>query len=336
MTYIPGSNPFSIVEKTAYKTPMFFVTAMVCGDQARDMLMHNREPEKGKEATNRKASDALINKYSLLMLSDQWEENPQPIVLSEADDGEFEVSDLNDGQQRLKAVVKASLVRPDIEVPLTFAFNAPRGSKWVIDQGKKRLPKDFLDMAGIENAAPLSHAIRALWAIENMQPFQSIGLWRRVELAPQVYGEFLKSHTELVQGLSVARDISVGKKALIMPYVGAVLWYLVSKEYGPFVAQNFFTGLVSGADLPATDPRLAVREFLSVKKHAEKYKWDGFEQLAVLIATVNAWLMGAEGFKAGTAFRKTATKFPQLIERSKMPKSVLTPGNTDKAPARKK
>lgn len=326
MTYVPGDNPFSIVEKSVFPTEMFFVTAMVNGEQARDLLLHNKEPEPGKKATNRKASPEVVRKYSLLMLSGQFYLNPQPIVLSETDGGEFEVSDLNDGQQRLKALVLASQTRPDIEVPLTFAFNAPEASKWVIDQMKRRLPGDFLRMAGESNANQLSHALRMLYAVLEMQPFQSIPLWRRVELTPQAYTDFLAKHTELKQGLTEARNIATGKRALIMPHVGATLWYLMRQEYGVWKTTEFFNGLASGAELKIGDVRLSLREFLSIQRE-DKYRWDGFEQLGVLIAACNAWLQGLENWQPKRAFNKLSKTFPKLIVKSKLPKTILTPGN---------
>lgn len=324
--YIPGNDPFSIIKSSTFDSPMFYVCAMVNADQARDLLLHNREPEAGKEATNRKASLATIKKYSLLMLSGQFYLNPQPVILSDAEDG-IEVSDLNDGQQRLKAIVLASQTQPDIEVPLVFAFNAPKASKWVLDQGRRRLPGDFLKMAGEVNANQLSHAVRMLYAIEKLQPFQSIPVWRRIELTPQAYIDFLASHLVLKQGLTEARNISAGIRALIMPHVGAVLWFLMHEQYGAFKATQFFNGLESGANLSTDDPRLLLRDFLSLMR-STKYKWDGFEQLAVLIAAANAWLLGSTSFKPKSAFSKLAKRFPKLEPPSAMPTTVLVPGNT--------
>lgn len=324
--YVAGSDPFSIIKDDVFTTPMFFVTAEIGADQARDLLLHNREPEKQKEGTNRKASKVTIGRYTAKMLLGEWDLNPQPIVLSETEDGALEVSDLNDGQQRLKALVQASQVQPDIRVKFTFAFDAPRDSKWVLDQGKRRLPADFLAMAGEANPNQLSHAVRMLCAVTVHRPYQSIGLWRKVELAPKAYSEFLREHIQLKQGLEVSREISTGKRALIMPHVGATLWWLIQNNFGVFVAQEFFTGLSSGANLDTEDPRLKTRDFLSLKR-AEKYKWDGFEQLAVLIAAANAWLRGQERFVARNAFTKLSKTFPILLTKDEMPTTVVVPGN---------
>lgn len=326
--YVAGADPYSIVKPFEFKTKMFFVTAEIGGDQARDLLLHNRKPEKDREGTNRHASKVNVDKYAAKMLLNEWDLNPQPIVLSETEDGALEVSDLNDGQQRLMALVQASLVQPDLKVPFTFCFDAPRLSKWVIDQGKRRLPSDFLAMAGEVNPAQLSHAVRMLYAVTQLRPFTSINVWRRADLSPKGYSDFLAGHMQLRQGLQVSKDIAVGKKALIMPHVGACLWWMLQNNFDndPFMAQEFFTGLSSGANLDTDDPRLRVRDFLSLKR-AERYRWDGFEQLAVLIAAANAWLLGSERFVAKHAFSKLAVAYPTLLTKAEMPTTSLVPGN---------
>ncbi len=325
--YIPGGDPYSIVKDSVVETKMFFVVAEIGGDQARDLLLHNRVPEIDKDGTNRKPSPVTVKKYKLLMLSGQWDENPQPIVLSQTADG-FEVSDLNDGQQRLMALVEASLEQPDIRVRFTFAFDAPIDSKWVLDQGKRRLPGDFFQMAGEKHANALSHAVRMLYAVERM-PFQSIGIWRRLELTPKFYTQFLREHMELKQGLGESLKLKMDKKSLVMPHVGAVLWFMMHQEYGLWKTTEFFHGLATGANLDGDDPRKVTREFLAMQWRA-KYKWDGFELLAVLIACANSWLMGLQNFVPKQAFNKLSQKqrWPELIKASQLPETILVPGNT--------
>lgn len=319
--YVAGNDPHSIVKDTVFDTPMFFVTAMVDGDRARDLLLHNRKPEKDKAGTNRKPSPTTIRKYKLLMLSNQWYLSPQPIILSETEEG-FEVSDMNDGQQRLMALVEASLTKPELMVPFTFAFNAPRASKWLLDQGRRRGPGDFLAMAGEVNANQLSYAVRMLYAVTKQRPFQSISIWRSLEMTPQAYTAFLDEHGDLRYALQQARDL----KSLVSPYVGAVLFFLMHREYGVYKTNEFFSGMATGANLSTDDPRLKTREFLALRAR-EKYKWDGFEMLALLIATVNAWLTGHERFVARTAFSKLSKSYPVLLTQAELPTTEIVPGN---------
>lgn len=323
-------HPFEIIQGSVFTTPMYFVTAMVNADMARDLLLHNREPKVGEPSTNRKASKSLIKEYSLLMLSYQWYLSPQPIIFSDkAELSDKEHEEMIDGQQRLKALVLASQTRPDIEVPFVLCFDAPGAAKWLLDMGKKRGPGDFLRMQGEANSGQLANALRMLYALEEMRPFTSINIWRHAKLTPQMQSEFLNKHAGLRQGLDIARQM----KALRMPHVGGVLFYLVSREYDPFKAQELFTGLTSGANLDTEDPRLKVREFIAALnvpvRGASKHKWDGFELLALLISATNAWLLGLENYKAGPVFNKLSSRhFPELVTKDQMPLTRVVPGNS--------
>ena len=309
---------------------MFFVTANVNGYQARDLLMYNKSPKKGEPSTNRQPSDKVIAEYSLIMLSEQWYLSPQPIILSEKLEGltAKQIEEMLDGQQRLMALVLASQTKPGLTVPFTLCFDAPTAAKWLLDQGKKRQPGDFLRMQGEENAGHLARAVRVLYCVTQLTPFQSINLWRHAKLTPQNQAEFLAKHASLRQGLEVALNM----RSLVMPHIGAVLFYLVAQEFGVFKAQALFNGLVSGANMDTTDPRLKVREFIAGKNapaRGPRYRWDGFEQLAVLITAANAWLLGqGDDYKAGLTFNKLSAKvFPELVKATQMPTTVIVPGN---------
>lgn len=323
-------HPFEVVKEAVFPVDMYYVAVMVTGDIARDLLLYNKEPEAGKDSSNRKASKTLIADYSVLMLKEQWYLSPQPVVLSDRDYETLtseQIEELIDGQQRLKAVVLASQQKPDIKVPFVICFDAPNAAKWLLDQGKKRQPGDFLRMQGEVNAGLLANALRMLYAIKEMRPYRSINLWRHVKLTPQEQAAFLAKYASLRQGLEIARTT----KTLVMSHVGGVLFFLIAEEFGVFKAQQFFNGLASGANLGVNDARLKVREFISMKSNPSRgprYKWDGFEQLALLISAANAWLLGDEDYKAGMIFnRLTSHHFPTLLTAEQMPTTVLVPGN---------
>lgn len=316
MTHNPATDkPYDIIAESTFDTDMEFYTVMVNAEQAADLEMYNREPEVGKDATNRKASQVRIEDYAAEMLKDVWYLSAQPVILTEPDaNGNIEMID---GQQRVKAIRKAAKIRPDIVVPLTICLNAPRKMMWVLDRGLSRKPADWMRMAGHANSTALSHSIRILYAIKELQPYRSITLWRSVKLSPEVEAAFLADHIQLKQGLDIAR----GTRSIVRAHVSAVLWYLMQEQYGPFKAQEFMTGLTTGADI--SDARLKVRELLSRRKW-EKYPWDGFEQLGLLITAVNAWLLGDEKYRAGSAFTKASKVFPRLIPKSQLPDSLFT------------
>lgn len=321
-----SQHPFTIVADKVFETPMYFVTAMVNGDMARDLLQYNKEPVKGQQSTNRKASKVVVDDYAAVMVQGGWYLSPQPIIFSDKNPDlmsgqEFE--EMLDGQQRLKALIQASGVQPGIEVPFTLCFDAPSAAKWLLDMGKKRLPSDFFRMQGEVDPGSLAKAVKMLYALDELQPFRSINLWRSVKLTPQEQTMFLAKHPALRTALTRARDT----KTLFSNHVGAVLFYMVHREFGIWRAQELFRALKTGADISTDDARLKVREFLAMKR-ADKYKWDGFEQLAVLIAAANAWLTGqGEDYKARSVFGKLSTSFPRLRLFSEMPKTTIVPGN---------
>lgn len=315
-------DPFSIVKDSIIEMDMFYVPVLINGDQARDLLLYNREPAPGTVATNRKASPGTVKNYSLTQLSGDWYLNPHAICFSEPD--ENGVVELIDGQQRLKAVVLASQTNPELTVPFTLCFKSPKAAKMFFDQGKRRSPGDFLRMDGEVNANQLSNAVRMLYAMEKLRPFKSIGLWRKAKLTSVTQQEFLGGHPNLRQSLQFSRDT----KGLVMPHVGAVLFYLVEQEFGVWRAKALFSALGSGANMDTDDPRLKVREFIAMKaREKPPYKWDGFEQLAVLIAATNAWLIGQRNFVAKHAFSKLSTAYPELFTRQEMPQTTICPGN---------
>lgn len=319
-------HPFTIVADKVFQTPMYFVTAMVNADMARDLLLYNREPERGKESTNRKASPVVVNDYTALMLQDQWYLSPQPIIFSAKDPEEMsdhEFEEMIDGQQRLKALIQASQTNPRIELPFTLCFDAPSAAKWLLDMGKKRQPGDFFRMQGETDPTVLAKAVKMLYAIDELQPFKSINLWRAVKLSPQEQTTFLAKHPSLREGVIHARET----RTLFGSHVGAVLFYMVHREYGIWVAKELFRALASGANIGTDDARLKVRDFMALKSR-EKYRWDGYEQLAVLIAAANAWLTGqGEGYKAALVFKKLSTVYPRLYKASEMPSTIIVPGN---------
>ena len=316
MTHNPETEtPFDIIADCLVPTDMEFHTIIIGAEEASDLLLYNVEPAVGKDATNRKHSDVRVDDYAAEMLKDVWYMSAEPIILTCPDEkGHIE---LINGQNRLKAIKKAAQVRPEIRVPLTICLGAPRKMMWVLDRGNPRKPADWMRMAGHANAKDLSAASRMLYSIKELQPFRSISLWRNIKLAPELEAEFLGKHLQLKQGLEIAR----GTRSLIRPHVSAVLWYLMQEQYGPWKAQQFMTSLATGEEISGAP--LKVRELVSRRKW-EKYPWDGFELLGLLITAVNAWLLKDEKYRAGSAFTKQATKFPRLIPRDELPEELFT------------
>lgn len=309
-------DPEEIIARGVFPTQMKFFTVMIDGPMARDLLLFNVAPRKGEKGTNRKPSPIKIKEYKAKMRGGEWYLNPQPLIFTEAN-GQG-VIEQGDGQQRLMALVELSVEMPDIAMPFVVCVNAPLLAKMVVDQGKPRLLADWLRMAGEPNATQLGYAVKQLYAIKELQPFTTIPTWRNIKISPTVQQEFLEKHPGLRQAVKEGLRI----KTLVIPHVGAVLWYLMREKYDVFVASQFLDGLEKGANLDVNDPRLRVREFLARRK-MERYPWDGLEQLGVLITAVNAWLIGSERYRAGGSFTLLSKKFPELLDKDQIPEALF-------------
>lgn len=327
-----NQHPSDFVKECAIETDMYYAPVWVTGDIAKDLLLYNKLPEVGNSSTNRKPSPVVISDYAALMLQDEWYLSPQPIIFAEKDLDKLTPDDfeeLIDGQQRLMGVIQAALVRSDIRVPFVLCFDAPSKAKWVLDMNKKRSPGDFMRMSGEKDPGYLAKAVKLLYAVEKLRPFKSVSLWRAVKLAPAQQSAFMDEHPALRQGLEIARKT----KTLFPAHIGAVLFYLVHKEFGVYRAMELFRGLETGADMGIDDARRKVREFISVK--GKTHRWDGFEMLALLIAATNAWLTGnGASYKAASDFNKLSTRFPNLVKATDMPVTIIVPANDPSLDAR--
>lgn len=307
-------SPWDIIKGSLMPSDVEFHAVMVDDDLAAKMLVHNREPQKGKESTNRKSSPQKEREYAEAMLAEEWFLSPQPIIFRKADGhGETE---LIDGQQRLKALRLAARTNPGVQIPLYVALNA-EDVKLVLDIGKARQPGDFLRMAGEANSGPLAAAIKMLYCYLE-EDFKSISLWQAVKLSPVKRSQFLAAHVGLRQGIADA----LAAKTMAMPYVLGVLHELIRAEHGAFKAAEFVLGLARGLDTGG-DARWKLREFLSAQK-ISGYKWNGFEQLGVIITAANCWLLGTDDsldlkpvHKRLAA--KTLTAFPRLVSAKEIP-----------------
>jgi hypothetical protein len=103
---------------------------------------------------NRKPTRQLVNHYASEMENGQWDsENGESIKLNRA-------GTLNDGQNRLLAVIKA-----DVTVPMLVTFNTdPEGFK-TIDFGKRRNGADVLHIQGYTYTKTMASAIRNIFIL---------------------------------------------------------------------------------------------------------------------------------------------------------------------------
>jgi hypothetical protein len=281
------------------ETPMLYFTIWVDGPLARDLLQWNQEPELGVAGTNRKASEIKVAEYASTMLADEWRTNPHPIVFSETGWQE-------DGQQRLKALVKASLTDPDIRIPLTVCINAPDESRMVMDIGKRRTTSDFLKMAGQPNTVILAAALKMVYCYDNV-PRSGPEAWKKTRWTPTLQAEALAAHPMLREGIKVAAR----SRHYLSVVPGSVLWYLIYRAMGDGgeKANWFFRGLEKGTNPDEIDVRYTFREGLARATMTHR-DWDSGDFLGIGIKAFNNWAMGADNFLFG--LRKNE-RFPKII-----------------------
>jgi hypothetical protein len=70
-------------------------------------------------------------------------------------------------------------------------------------------------------------------------------------------------------------------------------YYLINRVNPTGPVDEFFEGLITGADVPKGDPRLALARNLASAKDRRKRR-DGTEHLALLIKVWNQWATGAK------------------------------------------
>lgn len=288
-----------VLQADPVDTPMVFYVVYANAELARDLLQWNQEPEPGKAGTNRKASEIKIGEYAGAMLAGEWRENPHPVVFSEGGWQE-------DGQQRLKALVKASQTNPGIIIPLTICVNAPDAARMVMDIGKRRTPGDFLKMAGQTNTNILAAALKMLYCYDNV-PRTGPEAWRKTRWTPTLQAEVLAKYPMLKEGIRVATR----SKHFLSVVPGAVLWYIIYRamDDGGERANWFFRGLEKGINPDELDPRYTYREGLA-RASSTNRDWDSSDFLGIGIKAFNMWAQGGDTF---TFSLRRNERFPKII-----------------------
>lgn len=240
---------------------------------------------------NRKLRNGRVESYADMMRRGQWVMTGDPI--------RFDVNGrLIDGQHRLHALALA-----DVTLPMLVISDAPEDAFHVIDSGLMRSYADSLQ--GVSSGANKAAAIRLIYAYEleaDVRLRNSLMLVNRVDVV-----DFYNAHTSEIEfawteGDRVYRRHTAGNGTAWVAFV-----YLTN-QINPDLSWQFIESIAIGASLGATDPRLALRNWLS---NARRLPNAG-HHLGVYIKAWNDWLNGARrtligGFKPGEAF-------PRLVE----------------------
>lgn len=229
-----------------------------------------------KRMPNRRLSPTVVDRYKEIMEAGQWRMNGEPIIISKDDR-------VMDGQHRLSAIVETSLT-----IPIFVITGIEPGYMSTIDVGRKRNLSDNLAMMGVANYATVSSALQILWEWDNTgRPLTlssraaRIGYGNLIEYLFKNKVSCETVHDELQRGMKHAYRL----KGLVLPSVHVAGYAIVARADGDARADDFFSHIASGADLPEESPILRLRMRLHPLRGDRPNRR---EQFYTLLATWNA------------------------------------------------
>ena len=240
---------------------------------------------------NRRLRNKRVSLYADQMVRGQWMETGDPI--------RFSVSGkLLDGQHRLSAILAAN-----ITIKALVVREIPDESFRVLDSGLTRSPADSLGTDTVQ-AVNKAAAIRLLWVIEaGGDPRMTTDLTAvtRTDIA-----EYHSAHEQEMTNATLAgnrmyRAFRGGNKAAWTAF--CVMLYRSAPEV---LANEFLDAVATGANLSPSDPRLALRNWLT--SHRKMTTAGGY--LGVLI---KSWNDFARGSKRLNIVFKDSESFPTVV-----------------------
>ena len=206
----------------------------------------------GRAAPNRKRSPWRVSVLEYAITAGRWLLNGEAIIFDR-------MMRLLDGQNRLAAVVAAN--RSILSVVVSGVDSSVFGT---IDSGQIRSASQVFTMMQIKYPGVKSAAIRYL--LQRQNNLEAERTERAREIVPtwriqEWYGE----HIAEFEKACGAIDIANGQRELqgIFPFSTVLFFYLVIRDSKPKEALQFIEGLISGVDLGAGSPILAVRRWAS-------------------------------------------------------------------------
>ncbi|MBI5444666.1 MAG: hypothetical protein HY900_26055 [Deltaproteobacteria bacterium] len=225
-----------------------------------------------KNRLNRHLSPSVVRRYADALRAGQWVPHGQAIQFDEQ-------GNLLDGQHRLRAIVEA-----DTPALMMVVHDVPEAARDVIDTGRKRSPGDVLSMEGVRSASTVGAALRLLWHYDT----SSVDKYNDPRAKP--------SNLDLVQLYAEARSLEesarIGRQAfaVLSPAV-ATFCHFIFARLDRKAADEFFVGLIEGADLDVDSPLLLLRNRL-VANRASRSKLVSVDLAALVIKAWNAWRRG--------------------------------------------
>jgi hypothetical protein len=257
-----SGGPISVRSKVQAITPK----------QAAEMLQAN--------TTNRPLSDSVVRSFAEAMRRGDWLLTHQGIAL-----------DVNGvligGQHRLAAIVES-----DRTVEMTVFTDVDAATFDVLDTGKRRNASDVLAIEGEKSTAMLAAMVRTVWLYENRPDLNWSGGGAAVTNHQIV--QTLERHPKLRDFVGPGEHLAQAT-GMIKSAAGASS-YLVEHANRRANLGEWHGGLIDGAGLDRSDPRLAFRRvmFNMARKHAGQVlrRRENRDHVTLYIKAFNAWAVG--------------------------------------------
>ena len=232
--------------------------------------------------SNRPLSKATVRSFAEAMRRGDWLVTHQGIAF---DTGGV----LVDGQHRLAAIVEA-----DVAVEVTVFTDVEPNTFDVLDTGKRRNAADVLAIEGEKSTTLLAAMVRTVWQYQN-RPDASWSGGAAAVTNHQIV-QTLEANPRIRDFVAVADRIAA-ETGMIKSAAGAATYLVEQANKGKKTQLgDWYDGLVDGAGLGKTDPRLMFRKtmFAMARKQAGvvQRRRDTRDHVALYLKAFNAWATG--------------------------------------------
>lgn len=253
---------------------------------------------------NRRVSQNNLNKIISDMKEGRWMMNGDTISFLES-------GKLSDGQHRLLACVKSN-----VTFDALVARGLPEDSMSTKDIGKPRSIANVLTIRGIENSQIKTAAAKVIRVLEpvlenHVTDIKSLNY----KGSSTVIMDFVIENDDLLD-LSV-RAVSRNNAVHMRQKSVHAAMYFILHGISPDLAAEFYTHLITGANLGIDDPIYKLKEALNRRSmivRTKKTDNEVSEKLWIVAVTIKAWnywLSGSTVKKFGWGAK---SKFPTLKE----------------------
>lgn len=265
-------------------------TRTISPEEAKAILKNNRN--------NRSLRKTRVEAYARDMRGGRWHLNGDPIRFNGS-------GGLADGQHRLYACVVA-----DTPFETVVIHGLDNAAHKTIDVGLQRSFADQLRWEGEKHYQLLSAVLGIVWRYDNDAISKAYPVPTRSELLV-----YLERNPEVRESLDLNRR-AVSQSGIRLNALCATD-FLMAREHGRNVADEFVEWVLGGVGYTEGDPALALRNLAT--KMSRMTRPDLTEWLAYCVKAANAWLLGQA--VRNIRWRRVGAQrepFPKLLTKSQL------------------